>query len=305
MAVTMEADTAEHEHLSDFCECDAIDNPSCPLGQGDVFEWTENRTDPWRTYGVVVTADCDIAHQKNAGVLSYVPLLTVTDYLAAFFLPKQAAKLLTRIDERLVALVRRLQSANLPAFTSPLRADVIVNWLDEVGSDALAEEIRASVTDREHLGKIAHTRTLLVRSLRSGDTRAYAGSLCAAREFLQRGSPDDIHKALSNEVHNHLKDLPGDALFIRALTKEHSSGFVAYLRFIRELSQSSVAIRPADLASGAEARRIGRLKSPYLYRLTQMLGSVFSSIGLPDEYEAARHEILAILQRDGHLSRSQ
>lgn len=286
-----------------FCECDAIDDPLSELRQGDVFEWNGPAADPWRRYGIVVTADCDIAHEKNAGILSYVPLLAVTDYLAAFYLPKQIARLLIRVDEKLVSLVRGLQSANLPAFPSPLTPDVVTSWLDETAPESVADEIKADGADREQLLHLAALRKQLAVSIRSGEITTHMDAICNTRQFLHNGRVDDIRTKLCGDIQSHLKDLPGDALFIRALTISHSSGFVAYLRFVRELKQTAVAIRQSDLSGGAQARRIGRLRAPYVYRLTQMLGIVFSSIGLPREYETARHEIVALLQRNGHLGK--
>jgi hypothetical protein len=299
----MMADSPEREELREndtFCECDAIDDPHGRLAQGDVFAWVQAPEDPWRRYGIIITADCDIAHQKNSGVLSYVPLLTVSDYLITFYLPRHASKLRIRIEEDLVKTTHQFQAANLPSYPSLLASDVIISWLEEAGSQAVADDIRASGSEREKFIKYAETRAGLVACASSADIKAHVNAVCGARQFLQGGTLDSVRSKLWKDIQMHLRDLPGDALFIRALTKEHTSGFVAYLRFVRELSQSAVAIKPAELTTGAQARRIGRLRAPYVYRLTQMLGSVFSSIGLPEAYENARHEIVALLQRDEH-----
>ena len=63
---------------------------STPIRQGDVFEWVgENRLRPWKFYGIVVTADCDLANSKTAGRLSYVPALVAEDYLWHFWMGKK------------------------------------------------------------------------------------------------------------------------------------------------------------------------------------------------------------------------
>jgi hypothetical protein len=297
-------DNEQSSEADTFCECDAVDDPTKGLRQGDVFEWNDPAADPWRRFGIIVTADCDIAHEKNAGVLSYVPLLAVTDYLSAFYLPKQISKSLVKIDERLTTTIQRLQTSNRPEFPSLLTSEVVISWIDGASIDAVADELRAPTEDREQLQKLVALRRELVGSLLSAEIAKHTEAICNARSILQQSKPDTVRTNLHKDVQSHLKDLPGDALFIRALSKIHSTGFIAYLRFVRELNQTAVAIRPADLSRGAQARRVGRLRAPYVYRLTQMLGTVFSSIGLPQEYEAARHEIIARLQRDGHLGKS-
>jgi hypothetical protein len=53
-----------------------------PLLQGDLFKWLDSKfTRPWSTYGVVVTADCDLLRSKTRGVISYVPALIIEDYI--------------------------------------------------------------------------------------------------------------------------------------------------------------------------------------------------------------------------------
>jgi hypothetical protein len=265
-----------------FCECDPIDDPLTQLAQGDVFEWLESPEDPWHRHGIIVTADCDIVHRKHAGVLSYIPLLSVRDYVAAFYLPKQIAKILSRIDEGIVKEVHRLQAKNLPTYPSPVAANVAIAWVEQASSTAIADDLKATGSDRDRLVAVCEARAALVACSSSADINVH-------------GKIAEIQSKLWKEIKSHLKDLPGDALFIRAITDRHSTGFVACLRFIRELSQSDIAIKAASL-DGARARRIGRLRAPYVYRLTQMLGSVFSSIGLPDAYESARHELVELLQ---------
>jgi hypothetical protein len=279
-----------------FCECDPIDDPSSSLAQGDVFEWLQPSEDAWQRHGIVVTADCDIAHHKHSGILSYVPLLTAKDYIAAFYLPKQNAKILPRVDDEVVRLIHRLQSTNLPLYPSPVTREVAIGWVDQADGKSVADDLNATGPEREKLMAIVAARGKLIACQASPDIDAHISAICLAREVMQGVKANDSKTKIWKEVQSYLKELPGDALFIRSLTEQHTTGFVACLRFVRELKQSAVAIKAAALTSGAQARRIGRLRAPYVYRLTQMLGSVFSSIGLPDAYEASRHELTELLQ---------
>ena len=79
--------------------------------------------------------------------------------------------------------------------------------------------------------------------------------------------------------------LPEDSFFLGPIPRTEHQG-IAYLRVLRELSASAIAVRADELRDkSAQGRRIGRIKSPYKYSLTQRLGAVFADIGLPPEYD--------------------
>src|SRR5206468_2377213 len=59
-----------------------------PIRQGDIVQW-EQQDSPWKSVAVIVTADCDIAQKKHAGILSYVPIVTLVDYWRLITLPKK------------------------------------------------------------------------------------------------------------------------------------------------------------------------------------------------------------------------
>src|SRR5256885_8963072 len=64
---------------SQFSEC-TPNTDAAPLHQGDIFHWLAS-VDPWSKFGLIITADCDIRKNKHRGILSYVPILTLRDYL--------------------------------------------------------------------------------------------------------------------------------------------------------------------------------------------------------------------------------
>jgi len=95
-------------------------------------------------------------------------------------------------------------------------------------------------------------------------------------------------QAIVKELSSTLLGLPGDAMFINSLAPDATEGYVAYLRRIHEVSDRNVA-RTSQFVS-ADYLRVGRLLPPYIYALTQQVGSVFGSIGLPPEYEDHRDQ---------------
>lgn len=76
------------------------EDATLPLRQGDVLEWLGDRMDPWRRFAIIVTADCDLAHQKHAGLLACVPVLAHDEYLALFPLAGRLEKARSKLLER-------------------------------------------------------------------------------------------------------------------------------------------------------------------------------------------------------------
>lgn len=286
------------EGASWFSECEpALDDR--PIRQGDVFRFHDTHEDAWQRLGVIVTGDCDIARNKHAGRVTYVPILPAHSYLSMFWLPRRVEALGGRLGERLVPMMRRIQQANLPQFTAPLTAERAQNWTVEKGPARVADALLLNDgPDRDEFLKLAHAY-VDVTTAHGRSFRKQCAAVCSA--YCALGTTKDGAPALKrveSELENYLANLPGDALFLSCLTQEHVEGYVCYLRVLRDVDDEDIAVTQRQAARGARASRIAHLSSPYLYRLTQQLAEVFASIGLPQEYEDRRSGYAAtILQR--------
>ncbi len=281
-------DAAETEFL---VECKELDDPNASLRQGDILEWLGEHEDPWRRFAIVVTADCDLAHQKHAGVLACVPVLARKDYLALFPLPARLAKARAKLMERAGALIREYQEANRPDFPIALSNEAVARWIDAVEGAEIVAELR--VSDGKKATQLADLVTaikLCSRAASAGGFDLQLDALTTAWVATQGKSTfEERRPALARELFDQLGRLPGDAVFLHGLSPRHRSGYVAYLRAIVNVDERTVARRVPDLRDGAvAAKRIARLTSPYVFHLSQMLGQVFSAIGLPERYESSR-----------------
>jgi hypothetical protein len=105
---------------------------------------------------------------------------------------------------------------------------------------------------------------------------------------------DERRPIIARELLITWRSSPGDAVFFHALSPQHRKGYVAYLRAILNVQEATVARRVPDLRDATmAAKRIARLKSPYVFHLSQTLGHVFAAIGLPAQYEASRDAFIA------------
>lgn len=252
-----------------FSECEALTDDR-PIRQGDVFAWLNGGGDPWRTLGAIVTANCDIAQQKHRGVLSYVPILRLDDYLRLFYLPKRLERALRPLVGELNKTIREYQAANRPDFPEALSDAAAQAWARERDAEEIADELR--IPDAKARG----TFTDLVREYQAMyvalENELYAeqvDALARVRVRRQGVTSEKARDSTFQEIHDSMETLPGDCFFIGRIGSEYFDGHVAYLRLVREIQDNQVAIRQSDLRAGAPvvARRISRLSSPYVYRL--------------------------------------
>jgi hypothetical protein len=74
-------------------------NPSDPFLQGDIIEVVDQKGEQIAPYyGIIINADCDLAHCKIDGVISYVPIFPFSVYFENFWIP-------TFVESRLRELI--------------------------------------------------------------------------------------------------------------------------------------------------------------------------------------------------------
>lgn len=271
-----------------FTECEeALD--AAPLRQGDIFEFLDLTERPDLRFGIIVTADCDLVLEKHRGTVSYVPILPLSDYLAIYVLPRKLVSSCRPVVEQLCGVVSKAISDHRSEFTRELDERAILSWFQRDPVERILAELR--ITDER---KSAVVRELSAAYL-DGEKARTSASFCDQVNVLLRlralrgGGSKNPTSALEGELRSDIKNLPGDAFFLGALGPHYREGYVACLRFVREVTTRAIAIRQPDLRDPETVgRRIARLQSPFLYGLTQQLGSVFSSIGLPQAYEVRR-----------------
>jgi hypothetical protein len=260
--------------------------------QGDILRWDQPDA-PWRVLGVVVTADCDISHEKHDGRLSYVPVLALQEYWRLFTLPRKIRGYLNKKHRRvLFERIRALKRAHRPDITPEISDEGVTELLRLEPAQAL-DALGVPEDERD-------IPTRLIESYRAATSLNEQMGLRDLAEVLARmrvGQNPNTAPNVESELDDlpvTLGDLPGDAFFIGRIESVTAPGFVAYLRFVRELETERIAVSQREVRPGVTVvRRIARLRSPYLYRMTQQLAQVFSDIGLPSAYEVQRSTLAA------------
>ncbi|WP_285138521.1 hypothetical protein [Microbacterium sp. lyk4-40-TSB-66] len=272
--------------MHNFSEAESV-RVGTSLQQGDVIEATDGEAPIWQRYLIVITADCDLAHNKHNGRLTCVPALTVEDYIARVHLAKRRELAADALIGELQPHLANTSVANVPA--ARLR-----EWM-------ASEEPSEVVEDMGVTGELAERVYVTGSTVR--DVSDTESSLARATDALLRGavltgSKDRSAAAreLSGYIKNAFKSTPGDALFLSAIAPSLDGGFFAYLRHHETVWATDIALGVERVAY--KYRRIGRLKERYSLALVHKFAGVFMSIGLPAEYEGSR-DVYAEVLREG------
>lgn len=255
-------------------QCTEITNNSTPLRQGDILYFYENQDD--EKYGIVVTGDCDIAQHKCRGKISYCTITTAkyyieTELLFDFCILPEMNKLKENVLKGVCKLLNAKQSSSF------------ISTLIELEEGYL----NVQIPDKKLIEKI-----LILKEMCS-KTRF---SLIDYKNIYLANNNSDLNEEKlqkdKNKILSKLNSLPGDKYYISELPNQNDNfGYVVHLRYINIISEE-------DIIKQNHLYRIGHLKAPYLYKLTQKLGAVFSDIGEPEEFEKNRTEINNILIKE-------
>lgn len=254
------------------------------LAQGDLIRWEGSEyIPPWRTYGVLVTADCDLEYAKHRGSLSYVPALLTLDYLWHFWRPIEFDK---ASREAITAMTSRLNNWREKHYPdkAPLSEDAVQAWLRRADRDVILNEFGVSDKGQKNtLSPIVDRAAVLYRLMREKTP-----NLALIKESYSLVRKEYVSKPeiLSDSFQKCISSLPGDVFYLPVLPENGDEGLFLMLRDIRQCPISDIANTPDDLRFGAaKGRRIARVSAPYRYAITQNLARVFADIGLPKAYE--------------------
>ncbi|MFF2821349.1 hypothetical protein ACFVT9_38240 [Kitasatospora cineracea] len=249
------------------------------LRQGDVLEAVDAGATMWQRHLLVMTADCDFAHEKHRGRVTCVPLLAADEYLAEMQIPKIREQLVKpRMDE--------LQQALSKAQAPPISYGRLREWASEADPENIVSQLG--------LGReVAEKVRCNLEAVRQMD--APAENLGEYVELLVAGQlagtnppkPERARKRVDESLRSAYTQPPGDALFLSAIGPGLDSGYFAYLRHIEQIWQPDIAIAPTRAA--ISHRRLSRMKERFTLALTQRFAMVFMSIGLPEQYEENRN----------------
>lgn len=262
-----------------------------PLRQGDVIKSLTSDDDLWHEILLVITADCDLANSKHGGSLTCVPILDHADYLLTFRHEKLRELLATKLTDRITEVHARDSAAS--SRPSPyISSERLRAWVEETDTRDIIRILQISDDNASDLA----TLVTALKSLVTETPNNVADSVrVLGQAKLATGEVKDLERAHTwcrNEYSQVIKSLPGDSVFLNELSPAHARGYIIYLRRVVEVNDSAVVQSTSRIPSEARYLRISRLRSPYIYAISQQFGSVFSAVGLPQSHTDLRDQLI-------------
>lgn len=255
-------------------QCTEITDNSEKLRQGDILFFPNNSED--KKFGIIVTGDCDIAQNKCRRIISYCTITTVKYYISTELLFDTCISTeMAKLKNNVIKLVcRELKAEESSTFFYTLIRQTV-------------EDLRSLLKDKKLIEKVILLKNICNKSIFSIEDYK---SLFFANNNKDLDS-ERIEK-IEQKILSKINSLPGDKYYINELPNQNDNlGYIVHLRFINTISQD-------DIENQKSLFRIGHLESPYLYKLTQKLGAVFSDIGEPENFEKNRCEINKMLIKE-------
>lgn len=247
--------------------------PAAPLCQGDIFrfEWPEGQSGP--KLGVIVNADCDLAHGKIDGVVAFAPIYSFGDYLADFWAPGH------------ISGVAEVAANAALKIVGDADGDALRAWLTQAGVDAVADAFAASAKLRPGLALQLRQELQKLAVCLDEDQAPMVRfkALCALSQNPVKYARTQLNAAKTAMGEGHF--------FVSDLVDHSSLGFVVRLRRVYVLAVEDVFTASSEQRSRSDGRRptavrIARLTPLYRFRVLQLFAQQYSRVGLPDELSA-------------------
>jgi len=242
------------------------------LGQGDLFELIGQKQPPFM--GVVINADCDLANGKTDGVVSYLPVYTLEEYVHEFWLANFVAGQKSQLLREILEICK----------ASKEDEKHLTEWL---GSDD-SENILESLSDSASL--IPKTKRRLSELLQKYQ-RAF-GSIETPVETFSKICSSQKDEAIfaKKQLQSAYKQMGDGHLVINEIIGKGDLGFVVRMRRIYSIDERDYfRSRRLQLTSPFNkpicAVRMAKLTPIFQFKLAQLFAYQFSRVGLPDAFK--------------------
>ncbi len=249
-----------------------------PLRQGDVLESTDSGAPMWCRHLFVITADCDLAHSKNQGRITCVPLLRADEYLLEMQLPRLLERHSRKYVRELHEIVSRLDGKRVSE-------DRWGPWIQGADDESILSALGLE-GEKEQRARELIEGIRLLEGPRHTLNEAVSNLVESQSKVAKPANRTKLVNGIVAELTQCFRNAPGDALFISSIAPGNELGYFAYLRHIEQIWEPDIAIGPGRRS--VKYRRVAKLGDRYAHALVQRFALVFLSIGLPDEYEQMR-----------------
>lgn len=248
---------------------------SDPRAQGDIIRIEHVGDADAPTLGIVINADCDLAHGRLDGVITYLPVYPFREYLARFWAPTHFTEVSNAATQKILCLIG----------DGIGEAQGLHDWIGRDGPDVVGSAL-TNVDGLKRGGGVQLQREvsrLAIALHAEDDVMTRLSRLCHCESEPMAYAHKQIRSA---------KKAIGDGhFFISDLVDHDDLGFVVRMRRVYAIEENDYYRSVADqrsLSTGVSttAVRVGRLTELYRLKVLQLFAQQFSRIGLPDDITA-------------------
>jgi hypothetical protein len=275
--------------VADFLEWE-VPSSDIPVRQGDLLVKKDGVSARVTEVVVVITADCDIAREKHEGAIAALRVISFADYVRHRWAHSAYE---TLVEGELQELTNSFNKSRTEggATAANVSADGFAQWLERdapaiICADVIDEKCRAKAV------AAAESAQILLGHKDILGTNAPFDCYLAYQAHKNKVEPAQARTQILKRARESLSTLPADVFFVSQLPV---SGTSSHLVLLRELVAINAELATASANTARQNNgylRIGRLRPPYKYALSQQFGLMFSRVGLPDVYEKAKREYL-------------
>jgi hypothetical protein len=247
--------------------------PAEELRQGDILQLQRSYGgDDYPALGVIINADCDLAHGKLDGVISYLPIYSFREFFSRFYAP---AAVRAEKNNTITFLKEAFE-------LDDTECDNLEQWLRSTAPDIVAEKMlgTASINKKHHDGILSKLIKLSNCIDKSNTSLGIFRKFCAQDKNPKAYAKRHIEEAKKKTADGHL--------FVSEIVGQPEVGFVVRMRRIYTIDVNTCFTSYAQNQSlggnlSESAVRVACFSSLYTFRIAQLFAQQFSRIGLPDE----------------------
>ncbi|EIY5051738.1 TPA: hypothetical protein ACWXEP_005174 [Klebsiella pneumoniae] len=253
--------------------------------QGDVFRINNNSDSPFQLdeqFAVLITADCDLANpSKNVNYLTFLPIISSTCYLENIWIPIYIEKIRTEVARSLHKLINELE-VHKKHGCDELKESTLREWLRNSSYTQILSDL--SITD---LTKDVEKNIKIDEISRCEETIDSFIKIKKLNGSNSKNIARDLREAITKPKEEFFVLPMIDSLFDEC--------GILKLRMIRPVHRNNVYTQEIDARLSNQSDftslvRIGRLSDYLRYSISQNFASLFSRIGMPENYESDREE---------------
>lgn len=259
-----------------------IPDASIPVRQGDLLICRDPQKGIVEEICLVITADCDISKGKFGRQLACLRVISFADYLRTIWADRKLRRTVETETDKVRAQMVKWHTRQIGA-DSNLSAEAVTEWVQRVEPGAICDELAVPETDAKKFKATLTAFRSALSVLQNNQTKDRFKQLVAFRSAIQG---KDLHACRQDAVKQAQNEpLPDDVFLLPKLPQLDIGSAVVLLREVVSVRHEVVCYRAVDASTSEMFLRVGRLQPTFKYAISQAFGSLYSRIGLPDEYE--------------------